>query len=228
MNDLPKPIFRKLLLMTGIVALYGAFNLYAGVMPAKETVDELSFTEEPFISPYLLAEMMGETHFLGKYIANIDLGARRDRVDVFENYTVDYATNGEDHPEVEYVKWGEYSRSLVIRYRYIGKTDNGIHVIHVYTHAGGSIGPKLSALFIRIENDKVLSTKGATESSSDQIFQHTRDRRILNKVGQVRLGRRTSGTYEINGNVVHIECVYSNTLHREYKEWNKKVDLSDL
>ena len=228
MNDLPKPIFLKLLPVTCIAALFGAFNVYAGVMPPEETVDELSFTEEPFISPYLLAEMMAETNDLGESIAKIDLGARRDSSDEFQNYTVDYAKNGEAHPHVEYTVWGEYEPVLVIRYRYIGKTDNGIHVIHVLYDAGDSIGTLTSALFVRIENDKVLSTKESAEGSSDQTYQHTRDRRLLNKMGHVDLGRRTVGSYEINGNVVNIECTQRHPNRSEYDKWNKKVVLSGL
>lgn len=162
-----------------------------GEQPAAGSVHpdtDLSFIREPFISPKIIADMLGWFSDRGEQVMAVNLLSANDS----NRYACDIQVDEEPdrHPFI----WMQEEHDRV-GYRYIGRSEDGVHVLHTVTSGGGS-GSFHTLLFIRFINEPGIT------GEQGQI--DIRDRLIMKSHGTISLGDRYQGEISIKGSTLRI------------------------
>lgn len=156
-----------------------------------EPLGKTSLTNEPFVHPRLVEELVTPVSDGGDQIVSLDI----DSSEGSDRFCCDEA----DGTSYLRVTEGAYDNQYHgFFYRTVGRTDSGVYVIHTGSHDGGS-GSWHDLIFVVIENDPGF--KVDLEAGTAEL---TRPRRVMRKLGQTFLGDRWKGQLKIDGNTLYI------------------------
>lgn len=169
---------------------------------------EPSFSSEPYIHPKLVEELS----LFHVFTFSPERLERIVAVSLSSSY---------DEPVFHHLDWVSYERSEsdsfpdTFSYRFIGKMENGIHVL-LTSEQGGGTGRFMNFLYLVFEKDNAF----------DPDTTHLAERIIVKRVGDYYLGDRWYGDAEVKGNKIFVSAggwhpCYYNT-HEAYE-----IDLSE-
>ncbi len=156
-----------------------------------------SFTNEPFVNPRLIDDLLSWISDSGDQVVAINLLEAQNcnrYSSTAERWDNERAkTLWGSNPVVGYNERGE-GNSGWLSYVSLGQTDSGVHVLVISQNTGGSMTLR-RLLFLTVESDMGLS-----HDWDDPVIRQTRPRLLLKSLGNIVLGDRWAGTLRVEGN----------------------------
>lgn len=166
----------------------------------KEPELPFTFWEEPFISPQIIKEMEGWISDTGDQIVTINLTESQNS----NRYNADFeiTQRPSEFPVVEFC----YAEGCTFSYQYIGKTEDGVHILDISDYGGGS-WVKSFFMLVVFEKDRALQY-----DRDSQTMLAGPERLLLKRVGDIYVGNRYkeyAAHAELINNRLHVEVRYS-------------------
>lgn len=172
--------------------------------PVRTVETGYSFTRAPFVNPRILHEMGAWLSDTGDLVVAINLEDANDS-NRFNTWG-DQVEVRDFAGKCPFVWWRAapdadgYSRDS-FGYRYVGRTDFGVHLLETAASGGGS-GTFVDLLFVAVERG--YGIKHDAEREDGGVVRADRERIVLRKLGTIGLGDRWDGELRVLGNDLFI------------------------
>lgn len=179
--------------------LFLTFFIVSSVMilPLSETngqkLTKYSFTEEPYINPKIIQDMISWLSDSGDQIVSINLYDAQNSNRYFA--TTKTKKIRDNYPFIYYHEDNES-----FGYQYVGELKNqNIHVLKITDNVSGS------GVFKTLLLVKLLEDKGIIFDEGKNVIKMKKNRRLIKKIGQLSLGDRYSGNIHIEDDRIVIK-----------------------
>lgn len=172
--------------MLCLVLLVGCSSEESQFADIQQEELPFSFIHEPYIHPRIIQDLTTWLSDGGDQVVAINLLDAQNSNRYFGDVEVN--EEGEEHPFVYFE--GENER---FGYRYIGRTEGGVHVLYTSDSGGGS-GVFKSLMFVVFEYDR-----GTFSHPDKPLIDLSRERLLIKKLGEKSLGDRYDGKLEVVG-----------------------------
>lgn len=189
------------LIVAGQMTVYSDSSQAASASAPLATVP-YSFCRAPFVNPRIIETLNGWASDEAQCVLEVDLTAAQNSNQFFLDAM---PTVGPGFPpSVTYRPKSESDVESVnsFGYRYVGKTEAGIHILETWEDPEPGSACWVGLLFLIVQRGAMLVSH-QTEKY-DETYSVSRSEILLRTVGHHHLGDRFEGTYEIDGNRIKV------------------------